>query len=273
LVIRALSYNIHGCVDAKRRVRPLRVYDIIKQLNADIVALQEVDGETALRANSNQAAIIGEKLNQNYVYYPTDETGLRAFGLSVISRFKIADAHFGWLPSLYPRLNMRKRGALRATLCTPGGIIHVINAHLSVYKLESYKQIKALMAGSWFADIGPGDPVILCGDFNAGPSSLVYKTATRNLVDVQKALDNGHKPKPTFHSRSTYWRIDHILVSDHFTPLNVDVGRDKEIRQASDHLPVTAELALSASRLMAKRHPGFACIPVAQYGQAVDPDI
>jgi endonuclease/exonuclease/phosphatase family metal-dependent hydrolase len=234
-------------VDARRQIQPQNMKRIIEQFDADVIALQEVDGPTALNPGPNQAMFFGEELNQNYVYFQTDEYGLRAFGLAVISRYDIVDVHFDWLPRLHPRLNLRKRGAVRVTLDTNGGKIHVINTHLSVYKLEGYKQIKALLAGSWFSGIAPDEPVILCGDFNAGPSSIIYKTATRRFTDVQKAMNNDHKPKATFHSRSSFWRIDHLFVSDHFTPLEVEVRRSDGIRMASDHLPLAAELALHQS--------------------------
>jgi endonuclease/exonuclease/phosphatase family metal-dependent hydrolase len=220
---------------------------IIDQFDADVIALQEVDGPTTLGPGPNQAKLIGEALNQDYVYFPTDEYGLRAFGLAVITRFDIADVHFDWLPSLYPRLNLRKRGALRVTLDTNIGRIHVINTHLSVYKMEGYKQIKALLAGSWFSGIGTDEPVILCGDFNAGPASIIYKAVTSCFTDVQKTMNNGRRPKATFHSRSSFWRIDHLFVSDHFTPIEVEVRRSVDIRLASDHLPLSAELALNQS--------------------------
>lgn len=137
--------------------------------------------------------------------------GLRAFGLAVISRFEIAAVYFDWLPGLHPKLNLRKRGALRATLNTPAGKLHIINTHLSIYKLEACKQVKALLKGSWLADIAPDEPVLLCGDFNAGPRSGVYKLVARHFTDVQRAVNNGRSPRPTFHSRSPYWRIDHIF--------------------------------------------------------------
>ena len=248
LVFRIVSYNIHGCVDANRQVDPLTIHRILQQLDADIIALQEVDGATTLYPGRHQADIIGKRLKQNYVYFPTDDEGLRAFGLAVISRFKIRDAHFDWLPNLHPRLNMRKRAALRVTLDTPAGNLHVVNTHLSIYKLESYKQAKALLAGSWLDEISADEPVILCGDFNAGPTSTTYRMISRSFTDVQKALNNGRRPKPTFHARSTHWRIDHIFVSPHFKPIEVEVPRSQDTQTASDHLPLSAEMALSGSQ-------------------------
>jgi exonuclease III len=79
---------------------------------------------------------------------------------------------------------------------------------------------------------------------NAGPSSSIYKTASRNFIDAQNAVNRGHSPKATFHSHSTHWRIDHIFVSPHFTPLTIEVPCTPETQMASDHLPFAAELEL-----------------------------
>lgn len=252
LVIRAMSYNIHGCVDANRQIQPLNVLRVIEQLGVDIIALQEVDWVAPSRLDRNQADFIGEKLRQNHICFPTDEKGLHAFGLAVISRFKIAAAYFDWLPNLSEKINLRKRAALRVTLDTPAGNLHIVNTHLSIYRLEGRKQARALLAGSWLEDIPADEPVILCGDFNAGPASITYRMFSRQYTDVQKAVNNGQKPKPTFHSRSTLWRIDHIFVSPQFTALNVEVPRNVDTQSASDHLPLAVELAMTASGMQTR---------------------
>jgi endonuclease/exonuclease/phosphatase family metal-dependent hydrolase len=124
------------------------------------------------------------------------------------------------------------------------GRIHVVNTHLSVYKLEAWMQAKALLAGDWFAGIGVDQPVILCGDLNAGPFSGVYRTLARQFTDVQTLSGVGLTPEPTFHARSTHWRIDHIFVSGPIRPIAVEVPRDAKIRMSSDHLPLVANLTI-----------------------------
>jgi endonuclease/exonuclease/phosphatase family metal-dependent hydrolase len=41
-VLRVATYNIHKCRGLDRRVRPERILDVLKHINADIIALQEV---------------------------------------------------------------------------------------------------------------------------------------------------------------------------------------------------------------------------------------
>jgi endonuclease/exonuclease/phosphatase family metal-dependent hydrolase len=247
LVVRAMTYNIHGCVNTNREVNPQAVAHIIDALDVDIVALQEVDAEKS--AQKDQAETIAEILNMDYVFFPVEDNGLHAFGLAVLSCFPIRDHYFNLLPSLYPRLNPRKRGAIRVRLHTPEGPIHLFNTHLSLYKLEQRKQLNALLNNkSLVSTVAENEPVLFCGDLNAGLSSKTYRTVSKYLKDVQKALDEQWLPKPTFHARSPFLRIDHMFISHHFTPHKVEVTINPDIRIASDHLPLTAELIMKNNK-------------------------
>ena len=245
-VIRVTTYNIHSCVDINRNVNCERFAGIIAELQADIVALQEVDAQKPFGKNRNQAGILADKLKMDYIFFPAENAGLHAFGLAILSRFPFIESHHRLLPSLYPRLNPRKRGAIRASIQTPDSPLHIINTHLSLFKLERRKQVKTLMGQDWLKAVPQDEPVILCGDLNAGPLSKTYRTLSRHLTDVQKELRilKGAATQPTFHSRSPLFRIDHIFVSQHLRTIQVEVTNSPDTRTASDHLPLTADLAL-----------------------------
>jgi len=246
-VMRAMTYNIHSCVNTYREVNPLTVAHIIGALDVDIVALQEVDAEKEAVDNQNQARIIAEILDMDYVFFPVENNGVRAFGLAVLSRFPITDHSFTRLP-LSATFVPRKRGAIRATIHTPAGPVHLFNTHLSLYKWEQRKQVKVLLDETWLSSVTENKPAIFCGDLNAGSFSRTYRRVANYLTDVQKALDDPWLPKPTFHARSPFLRIDHMFISRHFTPRNVDVAINPYTRTASDHLPLIAELAIHHNR-------------------------
>jgi endonuclease/exonuclease/phosphatase family metal-dependent hydrolase len=243
-VIRIGTYNIHSCLDINRSVNPAKFTEIIRELNTDIVALQEVDAQMPLSPKQNQAWILADKLRMDYTFFPVENTGLHAFGLAILSRFAFNGCHHDVLPNLYPRLKPRKRGAIRASIQTPAGPIHVFNTHLSLFKLERRKQLKTLMGQDWLSAVPKDEPVIFCGDLNAGPLSKTYHTLSRHLTDVQKDLKNPCPStlQPTFHSKSPLFRIDHIFVSRHFQTLNVEVTKTPDTQTASDHLPLLADL-------------------------------
>ncbi len=244
-VIRVMTYNIHGCVDSTRTVNPARIADIIEGLQADIVALQEVDAQKPMDLNANQAKFLAERLEMEHIFFPIEKSGRHTFGLAVLSRFPLDECHYDFLPNIYPRLNPRKRGIILACIRTPGGRLTVIDVHLSLYKLERRKQLKALLGNAGLSAAFADQPVILCGDLNAGPLSATYRTLSRRLTDVQKDISNRRAAfyQPTFHSKSPLFRIDHIFVSNHFRTLQVEVKNTLATQSASDHLPLTADLA------------------------------
>jgi endonuclease/exonuclease/phosphatase family metal-dependent hydrolase len=182
----------------------------------------------------------------DYIFFPIEKIGLHSFGVAILSSYSFQEYHQSFLPNIFRRLNPRKRGAIRASVLTPAGSIHIINVHLSLFKLERRKQLKILLGKDWLLTIPEDEPLIFCGDLNAGPLSKTYRILSRILTDVQKDKNNPHlsRGRPTFHSKSPLFRIDHIFVSHHFQTLRVEVKNTLETRTASDRLPLIADLAI-----------------------------
>jgi endonuclease/exonuclease/phosphatase family metal-dependent hydrolase len=245
LNIRVITYNIHSCVNTDGVVRPQKIAHVLSKIDADLIALQEVDAEKNGNKNLDQAKVLAEKLKMDYIFFPVENNGIHVFGLAIFSRFPFQEIHKDWLPNLYAKLKPRKRGVIRAMLQTPLGPLHFFNTHLSLFKLERRKQVRLLVSEKWLSAIPENEPIIFCGDLNAGPFSAVYRKLTRKLTDVQKAFNNPEFPKPTFHSKSPTFRIDHIFVSEHFKIIGVEVPKTSDVQLASDHLPLSAELMLS----------------------------
>ncbi len=241
-VLRVMSYNVYGCVDAHRRINLPRIVQIIDDISPGIVALQEVDFEKPLSANRNQARSISERLGLDFCYEPLEKMGRHAFGLAILSRHPLEKPAFTLLPNLHASLNMRKRGALRALIRTPIGEIDFINTHLSVFRIERYLQLRAVLQWSDLARRSRERPVIFCGDLNAKPGSLSYRSVTRYLTDVQKAPNLSSRPEPTFPAKVPTFRIDHIFISHHYRIDHCKVVRNALTIEASDHLPLMAEL-------------------------------
>jgi endonuclease/exonuclease/phosphatase family metal-dependent hydrolase len=241
--LRVMTYNIHGCVGADRIVNPDKVAAIIADLDVDIVALQEVDAGHPTREYRDQAQMIADVLGVEHIYFPVEQEGLRRFGLAVLSRFPIVGFDQVRLPNVYPLLNPRKRGALRTRLETAVGPINLINTHLSLFRLERRLQLKALMAEDEFTAVPANEPLVFCGDLNSGPLSETYKQVSRLLTDVQTASSSGPL-EATFHAKSPFFRIDHVFVSSHFTPLKTEVRKTADTAAASDHLPLIVDLEL-----------------------------
>ena len=176
-------------------------------------------------------------------HYPASLNALQDdFGNAVLSVHPMALIKAGRLPTLTGR-GIEIRGAMWVKLDFHGADLHFMNTHLGLFTLERQKQAEALMGPDWLESESCGSPVILCGDFNAFPSSTVYRTLTNRLREAQDALA-GYKSRNTFPGRYPVSRIDHVFCSGEFKTLKVEVPRTHLTRLASDHLPIVAEIGL-----------------------------
>ena len=87
---------------------------------------------------------------------------------------------------------------------------------------------------------------MLCGDFNALPSSPVCRRLRTRLHDAQIELES-HRPRRTFSGRFPMARIDHVFVDPAIEVLDLAVPDTELARVASDHLPLIVELRFPAS--------------------------
>jgi endonuclease/exonuclease/phosphatase family metal-dependent hydrolase len=149
----------------------------------------------------------------------------------------------GPLPTLTSRLDLEPRGALWVCVTVEGQEIQLLNTHLGLLSLERLVQTEALLGSEWLGHPDCRGPVILCGDFNAIPSSTAYRKLRSRLQDAQLAL-NGHRPKRTFFSRYPVNRIDHIFIGGGVQVLGIDVPRHHLVCVASDHLPLVADIVV-----------------------------
>ena len=151
----------------------------------------------------------------------------------------------GALPGLPDKPRIEPRGALWVTIELNGIEHQVLNTHLGLLPRERRVQAEALLGPDWLGHPECRGPVVLCGDFNALPSSPVCRRLRTRLHDAQIELDN-HRPKRTFYGRFPMARIDHVFVDSATEVLDIEVPDTELARVASDHLPLIAELRFPA---------------------------
>ena len=122
-----------------------------------------------------------------------------------------------------------------------------MNTHLGLQQRERKRQAQALLGEQWLQHPECRGPVVLCGDFNAMPSSVVCKTLNTRLVDAQVELES-HRPRSTFFGRFPTARIDHIFIDPAIGVTDIEVPSTELVRVASDHLPLIAEISLPPTR-------------------------
>jgi len=247
LSLKVMSYNIHSCINVRRKVDPDGIIQVIAAYSPDIVALQEVDARKSRSNFIDQPKLLAERLEMQAEYFPLLRNGSEQFGLAILARHPIRKVKYEQLPALETGKPREVRGAMWIRVLTSGQPINFVNTHLGLYRRERFLQIRTLFSRLWGLGIPEDEPLIFCGDLNAVARSAVCHEVCVYLADVQQMVKQPGYPKATFFSRYPLLRIDHIFVSSHFSPRRVHVPDDPVTRRASDHLPVFAELEWTES--------------------------
>jgi endonuclease/exonuclease/phosphatase family metal-dependent hydrolase len=227
------SYNIHKAVGLDRRRDPDRIIAVLRELDADIIALQEADrryGERAgvlpRRALDDHYQVV--QIDHGQLGRP-DSMGWHGNALLVRRDIEIVSAAMVPLPTLEPR------GAIRADLIAGGQRLRVVGMHLDLSGLRRRQQVRTVID---HCDSCEGDhPAVLMGDFNEWSRQ---GGCFREFTDDWRLLAPGR----SFPSRRPVAQLDRIAVSGGWEVTMTGVHHSPLASIASDHLPVIARLQL-----------------------------
>lgn len=224
--LRLASYNLHKCRGMTGPHAPERNLQVISDIGADVIALQEVDFRLGSRPEALPRARIEEMTGLvPAVFSGTGSNSLGWHGQTILLRPALVDkAQVRRLP--LP--GIEPRGALALRL--PG--LTVIAVHLGLVRSSRRAQLARLVAQA--GRLG-NDRLILTGDFNEWHDN-------RGL----EALEPMHvlAPGPSWPAPFPRLRYDRIAVSRGIEVLDSGVWDSDIARQASDHLPIWADLRL-----------------------------
>jgi len=205
---------------------------------ADVIALQELDCKAARTGFHDQAIELATRLGMTSSFCATRLLGEGHFGLATLSRFP-AIAKYEYDLS-YP--NRREpRSCLRVDLeLEPGVLLHVFNCHLGLATRERRYQRRRMLSDAILLSEELQHPVVVMGDFNDRPLSVVHHGLRRHFTDAFRSTAG--RDGTTFQFGPLRLRLDHIYVSPQVRVLNCRVRRDGQARLASDHRPLVAEI-------------------------------
>jgi endonuclease/exonuclease/phosphatase family metal-dependent hydrolase len=225
---RIATYNIHRCIGRDGVADPRRIARVLRNLDADLIALQEVAFEPG--APGNVLHTLAKAARAHAYPGPTLlETGGR-YGNAVLSRLPPREVRRVdiSMPGREPR------GAIQLILDTPAATVSVLATHLGLSTEERRRQMTrlALLLNN------PVDAVtVLMGDFNEW----------RRWGGALRRLKRIFAPSPapsTFPSRRPFLALDRIWVRPAYRLKTLHTFKDAHAREASDHLPLVADLAL-----------------------------
>ena len=230
--IRLLSYNIHGCVGRGGREDPEGILQIIRDADADFVALQEVqDSDEADRSFLRGV----EKLPYaQIVYGRTMQKPLGPYGNLLLSKHPLCSI-------TCREISFKKReprGIIDAWSNAYARPLHLMSTHLGLQRRERILHIRQLLELRFrSAAEKPGAVHILLGDMNE------WLTTSRLSRSLHDAYDNSSTIR-TFPSRMPLFALDRILVNGAIQDIRFSRIESLQARIVSDHLPLLAELTL-----------------------------
>ncbi len=238
-----MTYNVHRLIGIDGQTSAARIAQVIDGCRADIVALQELPGARFRPEEGGTSQELVHELAQLGAESGFPFIERERCGNVVLSRFPMRLVRAGGLHPETRRRSIVPRGVLWVEIEICGRTLQVVNTHLGLTPPERSSQVKVLSGAEWLQHPHCLPPIILCGDFNALPSSAVHKRLKDVLNDEQERLSFGHT-EWTFPSHRPMVRFDHLFVSPCLRVESVQIPRTELTRVASDHLPLLVRLSV-----------------------------
>lgn len=234
------TYNVHKCRGLDRRTDPERIAKIIKELNADVVAIQEILDVRGRRPEFDQARRIARRLSTYRLCFGANRTLHGGqYGNMTLSRFPVQfcrNYDLSWR-------HRERRGCLRTDLLiSDNGVLHLFNVHLGTSFVERRNQARMLLSNGLLTSEKWLGPRVVVGDFNEWTRGL----ASRRMGEAFEAA----KPKTFLRHGRTYpgifpvLHLDHFYYDKHLSLRSFRLYGGRNALVASDHLPLVAELEL-----------------------------
>ena len=232
--LRIATYNIHRSRGLDGRTRPERIAAVLRAIDADIVALQEVVG--AGPRGGGHAEEIGALLGMGWVMAPARQLRGHHFGNAVLSRLPITqhlESDLSWK-------TCEPRRMQRVDVAAHGCTLHVYNVHLGTAILERRHQAHRLAA--IVSDRHVPGPKLVLGDFNEWMRGLATTllSAKLNSIDLRKYLPR----RRTYPGLFPILHLDHIYYAGKVEIVGIELPKTRLSLVASDHLPLVADVRI-----------------------------
>lgn len=229
-MILVASYNIRKAVGTDWRRDPDRILGVLAEIDADIVALQEVDRRFGSRESALSASFVAAHSGYKAIDFSPRVQSVGWHGNTILVRkdHEVLYHTALELPALEPR------GAVLADIRTPDGVrVRVIGLHLGLVDLWRRRQAQSVL--HQLDQLDEVLPTIIMGDLNQWTTeggALAHFSEHHQII----------APGPSFHAARPFVSFDRIITTTDVTMIEAGVHRSALSRRGSDHLPIWARL-------------------------------
>ena len=256
--------NWDGGDAATRLVRLDDIAELLREIDADIVVLNEVDFDTSWSNNVNQAAFLAEKAGYRF---HVEERNLDfrvlhrtwRFGNAILSKYPISDAAAVDLPSFagWETMLAGKKRAVRCDVTAGQKKFRIFGLHLS-HRSEEVRERSAAKVVQLVRE--SPHPCVVMGDLNSTPPGFPKSSETpdgknaittidtsadlhRQFVDV---LAYGPQHALPFNEKNLTFRADdpQIIIDWIYLSQSMEFEQYRTVNSLlSDHRPVVADFS------------------------------
>lgn len=232
-----VTYNIHKGIGNDGNYDLNRIIQILKSMNPDIIALQEVDKDVPRSNHDDEARLISDNLNMHFSLGLNVKLKKGFYGNAILSRWPILHQE-----NMDLKWSIKKhRSCLSTVIDHPVSQFNVMNFHLGLAGIERLKQIRWILESDFLVR-NNHLPSIILGDSNDRANKLDH------ILDRKGYRDSCRDARiNTFPSYAPVWRLDKIYYNEGMQLLEHHVSRNMLTKTASDHLPVMARFRLKPS--------------------------
>jgi endonuclease/exonuclease/phosphatase family metal-dependent hydrolase len=225
--LRLCSYNIHCGIGRDRRFSEKRILDVLREVDADVIALQEVESRAS---GIDMLDLLAKELGFHAIFGSTLLRPDGHYGNGLLARCPIRESS---LCDLSWR-GREPRGAISADVDCEGHRLRIVATHLGLRPAERREQVTRLI--NLFRQ-RPDDRAVLLGDLNE------WFLWGRPLRRLHRYFE--HTPSPaTFPARMPFLALDRIWTHPRSMLKNLRAHRSRVAAVASDHLPIVATLEI-----------------------------
>jgi endonuclease/exonuclease/phosphatase family metal-dependent hydrolase len=237
--LRVATYNIHRCRGWDQRVLPSRIARVLEEIDADVVALQEVVNHAVSPEQLGQACYLATKLGYECRFGQTRQLRGKPYGNAVLSRFpiKMTKTYDLSCEPLEPRACFQADVALSERQC-----LHIFNVHLGTTHSERQLQARALVSTRILNSPDMTHPRVMLGDFNDWMQGPVSRLLASHLVSADLMVHL--RRRRTYPGLLPMVHLDHIFFDASLHLESLKLHRSRTALVASDHLPLIADLRL-----------------------------